>query len=102
LDNPAISLEEGEALLIRDLQRLERAVMRIFPVPLIPGQYYALVSFSCNLGASTLQSSTLRRKIMRENYEGAADEFPRWLFAAGRRVAGLVRRREAKRALFLS
>ncbi|MEC9215858.1 MAG: lysozyme, partial [Pseudomonadota bacterium] len=33
---------------------------------------------------------------------GAADEFPRWVFAAGRRLAGLVRRREAERALFLS
>ena len=51
--------------------------------------------------AGALQSSTLRRKIMREDYEGAADEFPRWVFAAGRRLAGLVRRREAERILFL-
>ena len=45
---------------------------------------------------------TLRRKILQEDYEGAADEFPRCVFAAGRRLAGLIRRREAERALFLS
>ena len=82
--------------------RFERAVLRLCPVPLSQGQYDALVSFSFNLGAGALQSSTLRRKIMREDYEGAADEFPRWVFAAGLRLAGLVRRREAERALFLS
>ena len=82
--------------------RFERAVLRLWPVPLTQGQYDALVSFSFNLGAGALQSSTLRRKIMRGDYEGAADEFPRWVFAGGRRMVGLVRRREAKRALFLS
>ena len=102
LDSPAISQEEGEALLAKDLERFERGVHRLCPVPLSRGQYDALVSFSFILGAGALQSSTLRRKIMREDYEGAADEFPRWVFAAGRRLAGLVRRREAERALFLS
>ena len=102
LDSPAISQEEGEALLAKDLERFECGVHRLCPVPLSQGQYDALVSFSFILGAGALQSSTLRRKIMREDYEGAADEFPRWVFAAGRRLAGLVRRREAERALFLS
>ena len=81
--------------------RFERAVPRLCPIPLSQGQHHALVSFSFNLGAGALQSSTLRRKIMREDYEGAADEFPQWVFAGRRRLAGLVRRREAERALFL-
>ena len=101
-DTPPITMAEGEALLKRDLVRFERAVHRLCPVPLTQGQYDALVSFSFNLGSGALQSSTLRRKIMREDYLGAADEFPRWVYAAGRRLAGLVRRREAERALFLS
>ena len=95
-------MAEGEEMLKRDLERYERGVHRLCPVPLSQGQYDALVSFFFILGAGALQSSTLRRKIMREDYEGAADEFPRWVFAAGRRLAGLVRRREAERALFLS
>lgn len=102
MESAPITLAEGEALLKRDLVRFERAVHRLCPVPLTQGQYDALVSFSFNLGSGALQSSTLRRKLMRENYLGAADEFPRWVLAAGRRLAGLVRRREAERALFLS
>ena len=101
-DSPPITRAEGEELLAKDLVRFERAVLRLCPVPLSQGHYDALVSFSFNLGSGALQSSTLRRKIMREDYEGAADEFPRWVFAAGRRLAGLVRRRDAERSLFLS
>ena len=100
LDSPAISQEEGEALLAKDLKRFERGVHRLCPVPLTQGQYDALVSFSFNTGS--LSVSTLRKKVLRGDYEGAANEFPRWVFAGGRRLAGLVRRREAERALFLS
>ena len=100
LESPPITIEEGEALLSKDLERFERGVHRLCPVALTQGQYDALVSFSFNTGS--LSVSTLRKKVLRGDFEGAADEFPRWVFAAGRRLAGLVRRREAERALFLS
>ncbi len=87
-------------MLKRDLDRFERGVRQLCPVPLTQGQYDALVSFSFNTGS--LSVSTLRKKVLRGDFEGAVDEFPRWVFAAGRRLAGLVRRREAERALFLS
>ena len=93
-------MAEGEEMLKRDLERFERGVHRLCPVPLTQGQYDALVSFSFNTGS--LSVSTLRKKLLRGDYEGAADEFPRWVFAGGRRLAGLVRRREAERILFLS
>ena len=92
-------MAEGEKMLKSDLERFERGVHRLCPVPLTQGQYDALVSFSFNPGS--LSVSTLRRKVLRGDYEGVADEFPRWVFAAGRRLAGLVRRREAERILFL-
>ena len=87
-------------MLKRDLDRFERGVRRFCPVPLTQGQYDALVSFSFNTGS--LSVSTLRKKLLRGDYEGAAGEFQRWVFAGGRRLAGLVRRREAERNLFLS
>ena len=93
-------MAEGKEMLKRDLDRFERGVRRLCPVPLTQGQYDALVSFSFNTGS--LSVSTLRKKVLRRAYEGAADEFPRWVFAGGRRLAGLVRRREAERILFLS
>ena len=92
-------MAEGEKMLKRDLERLERGVHRLCPVLLTQGQHDALVSFSFNTGS--LSVSTLRKKVLRGDFEGAADEFPRWVFAAGRRLAGLVRRREAERILFL-
>ena len=48
-----------------------------------------------------LQSSTLRMKLNSEEFQGAADEFPKWHRAGGRILAGLVRRRAAERKLFL-
>ena len=90
----------GEEMLKRDLERFERGVHRLCPVPLTQGQYDALVSFSFNTGS--LSVSTLRKKVLRGDFECVANEFPRWAFAAGRRLAGLVRRWEAEQALFLS
>ena len=61
----------------------------------------ALVSFTYNLGAGNLRSSTLRKKVNAKDWEGAADEFPKWRKAGGKVLQGLVRRRDAERQLFL-
>ena len=74
----------------------------IIKTALTENQFSALVSFTFNLGAGALQRSTLRMKLNRGEVQGAADEFPKWLIAGGRILAGLVRRRAAERALFLS
>lgn len=97
----AITEAEAEALLRRDLKRYERSVGRLVHVPLSDNQYSALVSFTFNLGGAALQRSTLRMKLNREDYLGAADELHRWVYAGGRKVRGLMRRRSAERALFL-
>lgn len=101
MNTPPITEDEAEALLARDLLRFERSVSRLCPVSLTQGQFDALVSFSYNLGSGALQSSTLRRRLLRGDYEGAADELLRWVWAGGRRLAGLVRRRAAERVLFI-
>ena len=41
-------------------------------------------------------------KYNRGDFEGAADEFLKWTKASGKVLKGLVRRREAERALFLT
>ena len=41
-------------------------------------------------------------KYNRGEYTGAADEFLKWNKSNGKVLQGLVRRREAERALFLS
>lgn len=97
-----VSREQAEALLRSDLRAAERSVLRLIHVPLTDDQYAALVSFAFNLGGGALQRSTLRAKLNRGEYEAAANEFPKWVFAGGKRLKGLARRREAERQLFLS
>ena len=100
-DHPDINEDQADYLLRRDVKKSEMAVLRHIRVPLEDGQFNALCSFVFNLGSGALQSSTLRRKINRGDYIGAANEFPRWVYAGGRRLKGLVRRREHERSMFM-
>ena len=90
----------GEELLRQDVQIAERAVLRLINVPLTDGQFDALVSFTYNLGGGALQRSTLRRKINREEHGEVPEQFMRWVWAGGRKLKGLVRRREAEAGLY--
>lgn len=97
-----INQETAERLLKTGLVSYESDVSRLVKVGLTQGQFDALVSFTYNLGARSLSTSTLLRKLNAGDYAGAADEFLRWNKAGGKVLAGLTRRREAERALFLS
>jgi lysozyme len=101
-DFRVFSMEEVDGLLKSDLGRFERGVERLISVPLKQNQFDALVSFSFNLGLGTLQRSTLRQKINRGDFEGAADEFMKYTMAGGKVFRGLVIRRTDERNLFLS
>lgn len=96
-----IDTEEGESLLRQDVRWAERGALRLIEVPLTDGQFDSLVSFTFNLGSGALQRSTLRRKLNRSEYESAAGEFRRWVWAGGRKLKGLIKRREAEKALFI-
>jgi lysozyme len=95
--------DEIDELLTADLDFFSVGVRRLCPASVDRQcNHDALVSFSYNCGLGSLQSSTLRMKYNRGDYEGAADEFLKWTKAGGKVLNGLVRRREAERALFLS
>ena len=96
-----IDEETGEDLLRRDVGTAERAVVRLVCVPFTDGRFDALVSFTFNLGAGALQRSTLRRKVNREEHEYVPAELRRWVWAGGRRLGGLVRRRAAEGIMYL-
>ncbi|WP_375333932.1 lysozyme [Candidatus Tisiphia endosymbiont of Xenochironomus xenolabis] len=61
----------------------------------------ALISFVFNCGAGAFQASSLRQKLLRGEYLSAADEFPKWVYARGVKLKGLVRRRLVEREIFL-
>lgn len=97
-----IKQQTAERLLKTGLVSYESDVSRLVKVGLTQGQFDALVSFTYNLGARSLSTSTLLRKLNAGDYAGAADEYLRWNKAGGKVLNGLTRRREAERALFLS
>ena len=97
-----ITEAQAEQFLREDLAVAEAAVERLISVPLNENQFSALVSFTFNLGAGNLQSSTLRRKLNSGDYGAVPAEMARWVKAGGQTLAGLVRRRGAEGDLFMT
>ncbi len=95
-----IDKQQAELLLRRDVQVAERAVLRLINVPLTDGQFDALVSFTFNLGAGALQRSTLRCKVNREEHAEVPAKFVRWVYAGGRKLPGLVKRRRCEALMY--
>lgn len=56
----------------------------------------AIVDFVYNLGVGRLQTSTLRRKINAQDWEGAKEQLMLWTRGGGRVLPGLVKRRQAE------
>ena len=94
--------EQADERLADDLSKFSDGVDRLVRVPLTGNQFAALVSFAYNVGLGALAGSTLLRKLNAGDYQGAADQLPRWNKGGGRVLSGLVRRRAAERELFLS
>lgn len=102
-DSRVWSKEEIEKLFADDVASFERGVLRLVPgVVGRQGAFDALVSISFNFGLGNLQRSTIRMKANRGDWEGAAEAFMAWTKGGGKVLPGLVKRREAEIALFLS
>ncbi|NDO76161.1 lysozyme [Shewanella sp. SE1] len=69
---------------------------------LTDGEHAAYLSFIYNVGAESFRSSTLRKKLLAGNRVGACHELPRWVYANGQKLEGLVKRRAAEQELCLS
>ena len=91
-----ITQARADALFDGDIARTERDVdMALGMANVSQCQYDALVSFTYNLGAGNLRKSTLLKKV--KSYPGnpsIRDEFRRWVYSKGKRLPGLVKRRE--------
>ncbi len=102
-DNRVWSKEEINALFATDVASFERGVLRLVPgVSGRQGAFDALVSFAFNAGLGNLQRSQIRIKANRGEWEAAAESLMDWTKGGGRVLPGLVKRREAEKALFLS
>ena len=102
MDHKNITTDEAEAYLVRGLRTSENAVARLVTAPLDANanQFSSLVSFCYNIGAGNFQASTLRMKLNRSDYFGAAGEFWKWRRGGGKILRGLVNRRREECLLF--
>ena len=101
-DNRVWTKEEINELFRVDVENFERGVLRLVPGCVgRQGSFDALVSFAFNAGLGNLQRSTIRIKANRGDWEGAAEAFMAWVKGGGKVLPGLVKRRQAEKALFL-
>lgn len=96
------TLEQAKEYMRHDLMEFEHTVNSSVKVPLNQNQFDALVSLAYNIGSSAFKSSTLVKKLNTGDYQGAADQFNVWVNAGGKRMQGLVNRRDREKLLFLS
>ena len=101
LTDPPMSEAQAVSLLEREVYGAALpGVLRLCPLTISqPGVLNALVDFTFNLGVGQLQTSTLRRKINAQDWQGAREQLARWVRGGGRVLPGLVRRRAAEAAL---
>lgn len=97
-----ITDDEANAILAADLASVELEVSHLVKVPLNQNQFDALVSFQFNTGWLAHPNCSLLRALNGGNYNLGAADFMLYDMAQGHVLAGLVRRRAAEKALFLT
>ena len=95
------TLDQAHEYLAHDMIEFEKTVNDSVKVDLTQNQFDALVSLTYNIGSTAFKNSTLLKKLNAKDYTGAADQFLVWNKGGGKVLKGLVRRREAERALFI-
>ncbi|MDR2366135.1 MAG: lysozyme [Zoogloeaceae bacterium] len=94
------TLDACRVFLREDYRPVGAALERLVQVPVTENQALALADLVFNIGEGAFAKSTLLKKLNAGDYEGAAAEFDRWVYANGKKLPGLVKRRAAERKLF--
>ena len=106
-DDPSIDREYAERLLMHELvHTYAPGAIRQCPILLTVaikdkdwGKLNAIVDFCYNLGVGRLQTSTLKRKINQQDWDGAIEQLKLWVRGGGKVLRGFVIRRDAEAAL---
>ena len=99
-DSP-ISEEHATTLLAEIIKPYEVGVDSMTRDDITQNQFNALVSFAYNLGVKSLQGSTLLKKVNRNpNDKTIRDEFLKWVNAGGKKLQGLVNRRNKEAEVY--
>lgn len=105
--------EEITAMWVEDIRRAERCIDRNFNGSLLnQGQFDAMTSAAFNMGCLNLmwftdrqgvkQRTTIWRHAQARRWADMCNRLPDFVNAAGRKLLGLVKRREAERLICLA
>jgi lysozyme len=98
LEDPPMSQEEAHALLMIELEHTYLpGVLRNCPILATDERKCnSIVDWCYNLGVGRLQTSTLKRKINAQDWEGAQEQLMLWTKGGGKVLPGLLKRRKAE------
>lgn len=95
LDHPPVTLDWAEERMRRDVQFFAGVAIKLSPklsrqdTPLC-----VITDFIYNLGSTRYAASTLRKRINASDFRGAAHELKKWVWGGGKKLPGLILRRE--------
>jgi len=101
LQDAPINEPEARVLLVHELEHTYLpGVLRNCPVLATDTRKCnAIVDFCYNLGVGRLQTSTLKRKINAQDWDGAKEQLMLWTKGGGKVLPGLLKRRQDECAL---
>lgn len=100
--NSFITIQEADEYLHRDVAAIEMQLNKL-NLSLRQCQWDAIVSFGFNVGIGNFKASTLLAKIrINPDDNSIIDEFLRWVYANGKVMRGLQKRRLTEMKLYFS
>lgn len=98
-----ITAEQAEALLQADVDEILASITAHLPHSLTDSQIAAITSLAFNIGTAALLRSTLWRLLCADPANPAIrQEFMRWIWAGGKKMPGLITRRQKEADLYFS
>lgn len=93
--NTVWTQEYADKRLMHDAINFLKATQKLCPD--LEGEHLgAIADFAYNLGVGRLKSSTLRKKLNEGDFVSASKELKKWVNGGGKKLKGLVVRRDAE------
>lgn len=91
-----ITRKEAKDLLVKDLNTHWNKAKKYIKVPLYQHEADAYASFTYNVGVSNFKKSTLLKLLNQGRYTEACGQLKKWVYAGGKKLNGLVKRRHSE------
>lgn len=91
-----ITRKQAEQLAVKDINKHWDAIKPYIKVPVSQNEAEAFADLAYNIGAANFRKSTLLKKLNAGDYPGACRAIKSWVYAKGKKLPGLVKRREAE------